>query len=532
VLKRVVDLGVDINDPIPDYGSPINIAYEALSSTSSNLNEAERNGVLAFLLDNCDDVDGLVGRTEAVKYRKLKVKSMDVDRRKRVVRKTNIFVLPEYARVWNVEEEEEKKMTMKKKKDVEEQREPWPVEAPPTTPITTKTLLPQEDFPNILHEKEDVKKWVAENIETWRRNPKGATWLASIKEASEHDASLARKEKEWDGCLMHNKKRVELPFRKIKAWDDERRKLEVQPTDPDYPTEIDGLNEHFLATGNLPHIVYCGPAAAGKSAVLELGAELFGDHRSELLLELNSADASADKIKNFTAAKRLLKPECPRVVVVVGAGSLTYDAQIALKRTIMDIPSYNVRLCFLCEREEDVVEAIKTKCLVIRETKSTRWNKAKKWDKLRRNYRSSKLAMLAMMAAEKKLDALYNRLEAREKNGGQEVKVDGKLVDKVEDKVGGAAAAAAAEDGAEEVAASNNNKPLRSLYKPPPPPAAAKPWTPKPAHKNKENQVILARRAHTKFIEKGSLKGTPKVKAKPKVKTTFLDEIKNLSLLS
>jgi DNA polymerase III delta prime subunit len=118
-------------------------------------------------------------------------------------------------------------------------------------------------------------------------------------------------------------------------------------------------------------LLFYGPPGSGKTtALFALATELFGEYRNHMILELNGSDERGimvirDKIKQFASTRNLLRPTYPKLIILDEADNMTYDAQFALRR-IIELYTNNVRFCFLCNWENKVIDAIKSRCLVYR----------------------------------------------------------------------------------------------------------------------------------------------------------------------
>lgn len=127
---------------------------------------------------------------------------------------------------------------------------------------------------------------------------------------------------------------------------------------------------------NLPHLIFYGPPGTGKtSSILSLAYELFGPKRmSERILELNASDNKGinfvrGDIKNFS---KLLNgtpdPDYPspdfKIIILDEADSMTPDAQAALRKS-MEETAGKTKFCIICNYDNKIIEAIKSRCVPI-----------------------------------------------------------------------------------------------------------------------------------------------------------------------
>ncbi len=117
----------------------------------------------------------------------------------------------------------------------------------------------------------------------------------------------------------------------------------------------------YVATKNLPHLLFSGPPGVGKTAsAVSIAREIFGeDLWRENFTELNASDERGidvvrNKIKNF--AKTAPIGGAPfKIIFLDEADALTSDAQSALRRT-MEKFSSNCRFILSCNYSSKIIE--------------------------------------------------------------------------------------------------------------------------------------------------------------------------------
>ncbi len=127
----------------------------------------------------------------------------------------------------------------------------------------------------------------------------------------------------------------------------------------------------YVATKNLPHLLFSGPPGVGKTAsAVSIAREIFGeDLWRENFTELNASDERGidivrTKIKNF-AKTAPLGGAGFKIIFLDEADALTPDAQSALRRT-MERFSSNCRFILSCNYSSKIIEPIQSRCAVYR----------------------------------------------------------------------------------------------------------------------------------------------------------------------
>lgn len=129
---------------------------------------------------------------------------------------------------------------------------------------------------------------------------------------------------------------------------------------------ISDMLEHYLEQGEIPHLMFHGPAGSGKTTISMILIKKLASAR--LLLNASSDDRGIatvkTKVKQFAAAKTMDKKKL-NIVLFDEADGLTPDSQLALKNTIETFHK-NCRFIFTCNEIDKVIEPIKSRCVTIR----------------------------------------------------------------------------------------------------------------------------------------------------------------------
>jgi replication factor C small subunit len=128
--------------------------------------------------------------------------------------------------------------------------------------------------------------------------------------------------------------------------------------------------EAFVKKGNMPHLLFSGPAGVGKTTMaLIIARELYGDGWKNHVLELNASDERGidvirNKVKDFAKTKSLA--EVPfKIIYLDECDALTRDAQQALRRT-MENYTKSTRFILSCNYSSKIIEPIQSRCSIFR----------------------------------------------------------------------------------------------------------------------------------------------------------------------
>ena len=122
----------------------------------------------------------------------------------------------------------------------------------------------------------------------------------------------------------------------------------------------------LLIGHSLPHLLFHGSSGTGKtSTIMALAKEIYGKNIRLMVMKLDASDdrginSVREDIKGF-AEKSNMFQKGVRLIILDEADSMTFDAQFALRR-IIEKYSATIRFCLICNYENKIIPAIRSRC--------------------------------------------------------------------------------------------------------------------------------------------------------------------------
>ena len=141
------------------------------------------------------------------------------------------------------------------------------------------------------------------------------------------------------------------------------------------PKTIDEIISHdqniktikkLLINKSLPHLLFHGSPGTGKtSTIMALAKEIYGDNIIFMVMKLDASDdrginSVREDIKGFAEKSNMFYTGV-KLIILDEVDAMTFDAQFALRR-IIEKYSATIRFCLICNYENKIIPAIRSRC--------------------------------------------------------------------------------------------------------------------------------------------------------------------------
>jgi replication factor C subunit 3/5 len=141
------------------------------------------------------------------------------------------------------------------------------------------------------------------------------------------------------------------------------------------PKSIDDIISHdqniktikqLLLNNALPHLLFHGSPGTGKTSTINtIAHEIYGDNIKFMIMKLDASDdrginSVREDIKGFAEKSNMFYTGV-KLIILDEADAMTFDAQFALRR-IIEKYSESIRFCLICNYDNKLIPAIKSRC--------------------------------------------------------------------------------------------------------------------------------------------------------------------------
>lgn len=149
-------------------------------------------------------------------------------------------------------------------------------------------------------------------------------------------------------------------------WTEKYRPLDI--TDIIGHTKNINILTNLISNRSLPHMLFHGAPGTGKtSTIIALLNHIYGDNINLMTFKLDASDdrginSVREDIKGF-AKNDTMFVKGLQIILLDEVDSMTHDAQSALRR-IIETYSDTIRFCLICNYDNKIIPAIKSRCAI------------------------------------------------------------------------------------------------------------------------------------------------------------------------
>lgn len=175
------------------------------------------------------------------------------------------------------------------------------------------------------------------------------------------------------GSLCGDVRSIKKQIHKQLPWIEKYRPKSIEDVILDQST----LNKikRIITEKDMPNIIITGLPGVGKTTTIKcLALGLYGSQKmvDECVLELNASDDRGikiveDAITNFCKKSISNNANCPKhkMIILDEADNITSKAQHSINKKMQEYAA-TTRFAFTCNRSTDIIEAIQSRCIILR----------------------------------------------------------------------------------------------------------------------------------------------------------------------